>query len=65
MKIKTIKPARCRFNSLRQICNLTPEEVNTMVGVEASSEMEIQHAGIRTRMQNGAFFQSHIVPAPT
>ncbi|MFZ3275441.1 MAG: IS4 family transposase [Candidatus Sulfotelmatobacter sp.] len=25
MKIKTIKPTRCRFNILRQICNLIPE----------------------------------------
>lgn len=38
MKIKTIKPTRCRFNILRQICNLIPEHLVAKIARETGAE---------------------------
>jgi hypothetical protein len=38
MKKKTIKPTRCRFNILRQICNLIPEHLVSKIARETGAE---------------------------
>src|SRR5215831_1510518 len=38
MKNKTIKPTRCRYNVLRQICNLIPEHAVSKIARETGAE---------------------------
>lgn len=38
MKIKTIQPTRCRFNILRQICNLIPEHLVSRLARETGAQ---------------------------
>lgn len=38
MKLNTIKPTRCRFNILRQICNLIPEHLVSTIARETGAQ---------------------------